>query len=50
MWNGKKRRKKFKEIIIRTSESSENINLYKQESEQISTRMNTMKTTSRQFN
>lgn len=46
----KKKKEKFKEIIIRTSKSSENINLHMQESEQMSTRMNTIKTTSRQFN
>lgn len=39
----KKKKEKFKEIIIRTSKSSENINLHMQESEQISTRMNTRK-------
>lgn len=49
MWNEKEKEKqeKFEEIIIRTSKSSENLNLYIQESEQTSTRINTMKTTSR---
>ena len=46
----KKKKEKFKEIIIGTSKSSENINLHMQGVEQISTRMNIMKTTSRQFN